>query len=131
MATLEEFGLLLEINDQLRRLVRNMRANAADYIVKANAGSNPAALGVTMKADADRFLARLDTLTQAAIRNQTLVQNALAIIGVTLAQANTLKTTLVNECNHVKNATLTTAQQCIDEANHVLATAPSYDGLLS
>lgn len=129
MATLEEFGLLLEINDQTRRLVRNMRANAADYIVKANADMNPVVLGATMKADADRFLARLDTVTTAASRNLVLVTAALAIIGVTVIQANALKTTLIGECNHVKNATLSTKQQVIDEANHILSTVPSYDGL--
>jgi hypothetical protein len=129
MATLEEFGVLLQLQDQSFRLVRNLRANAADYIVQANAGTNPVALGATMKGDADRFLERLATVTAVVSRNQTAVQNALAIIGVTLAQANTLKTTLINECNHVKAATLTTAAQCITEANHILATVPNYEGL--
>jgi hypothetical protein len=129
MATLEEFGVLLQLQDQSFRLVRNMRANAADYIAKANAGLDPVTLGTAMKGDADRFLERLATVTQVVARNQTAVQNALGIIGVTLAQANTLKTTLIGECNHVKAATLTTAVQCIAEANHILATVPNYEGL--
>jgi len=129
MATLEQFGVLLQLTDQTFRLVRNLRSNASGYLTQANADADPVALGVLMKADADRFLERLDTVTQIATRNQTLVTNALGIIGVTLAQANTLKTGLVATANHVKAATLTTKQQCIDEANFILSDAPNYDGL--
>lgn len=129
MATLEQFGVLLQITDQTFRLVRNVRGNATAYIARANAGADPVTLGAEMKVDADRFLERLDTLTQIALRNQTMVQNALGIIGVTLAQANTLKNGLVATMNHVKAATLTTAQQCIDEATFVLGDVPNYEGL--
>jgi hypothetical protein len=129
MATLEQFGVLLQLTDQTFRLVRNLRANATDYLRLANLDANPVALGVTMKADADRFLARLATVSDIAVRNQTLVQNALGIIGVTLAQANTLKTGLIATADHVKAATLTTKQQVLDEATFILADAPNYDGL--
>jgi len=129
MATLEQFGILIQITDQTFRLVRNMRANANDYIRAANADMSPAAIGVTMKGDSDRFLERLDTLTQIAARNQTMVTNALAIVGVTIAQANTLKNSLVSTANHVKAATLTTKQQVLDEANFILTDTPGYEGL--
>jgi hypothetical protein len=129
MATLEQFGVLLQATDQTFRLVRNLRANATDYQRRANAEADPVALGLLMKADADRFLDRLATLTDIAVRNQTLVQNALGIIGVTLAQANTLKTGLIATANHVKAATLTTKQQILDEATFILGDVPNYDGL--
>lgn len=129
MATLEQFGVLLQINDQITRLARNMRANASDYIVKANAGFDPVILGQVMKADANQFIIRLQTLTDIATRNLALVQSALGIIGVTVAQANAIKTTLADTAAHVIAATLTAKQQCIDEANAILSTASNFDGL--
>ncbi len=127
--TLEEFGVLNQITAQTFRLVRNLRNNANGYITRANAGANPVALGTEMKADASAFKVRLQQLTDIATRNQTLVSNALGFLGITLVQANTLKTNLVAICDHVLAATLTTAQQAIDEANAILASAPNYDGL--
>ncbi len=127
--TLEEFGVLLQIQDQTYRLIRNMRNNANGYIARANAGVNPTALGVEMKADATAFKVRLQQLTDIATRNQTLVSNALGFLGITLSQANTLKTNLIATCDHVLAATLTTKQQDIDEATAILASAPNYDGL--
>lgn len=129
MATLEQFGVLLHLTAQTFCLVRNVRQNAARYIVRANAGVNPVALGTEMKEDATAFKVRLQQVTDIATRNQTLVQNALGIIGVTLAQANTLKTTLTDSADHVLAATLTSQQACIDEANAILAAVPDYDGL--
>jgi len=136
MATLEEFGVLLQINDQLFRLVRNMRQNANEYTSLAtaiDAGTAPAGMTVvklaeTMKADAERFQTRLSTITQLAQRNQTLVQNALAIIGVTLASANATKNALVAVAQHTQAATLTTTNQCRTEAAYILANTPGFDG---
>lgn len=125
----EEFGFATHINDQVYRLVRNMRTNAKSYITMANSGIDPVKVGSVMKADADRFLERLATLTSAQARNQGAVARALASIGATVQELNTLKTSLINECTHVKSAALTTAQQCIDEANHILSIVPDFEGL--
>ena len=127
--TLEEFGVLLQIQSQTFRLVRNMRNNSAGYITRANAGMNPVTLGTEMKADATAFKVRFQQLTDIAARNQTTVSNALGFLGITLGAANTLKTNLMAICDHVLAATLTTAPQCIAEANQILTDAPNYDGL--
>lgn len=129
MASLEEFGVLLQISAQTFRLVRNYRNNATGYSTRASGGANPVPLGVEMKADATAFKVRLQQLTDIATRNQSLVSGALGILGITLASANTLKNSLVAVCDHVLAATLTTTQQCIDEANFILANTPNYDGL--
>lgn len=129
MATLEQFGVLLQLTDQTFRLVRNYRANVAGYTASANTNTDPVVLGILMKADADAFLARLDTMTQIAARNSAVVTAALGILGLTLAQANTLKTALIATCNHVKAATLITKQNCLDEAALILGDLPNYDGL--
>lgn len=129
MPTIEQFGVLCQINDQIFRLARNMRTNASQYIGAANANVDPVAIGIGMKTDASEFLRRLQQLTDIAVRNQTLVQNALGIIGVTLAQANTVKNNLAAVANHVLAATLTTKQQCIDESNAILTSADAFDGL--
>lgn len=126
---IEHFGILQQITAQVYSLTRNVRQNAARYIVRANAGVNPVALGVEMKEDATAFKVRLQQLTDIASRNQAVVQAALAIIGMTLGEANTLKNALVASANHVLAATLTTQQQCIDEANAILASVPNYEGL--
>lgn len=136
MPTLEEFGVLCQLNDQLFRLVRNMRSNANYYTAVANAidggtasaGYTAAVLGAEMKADAQQFANRLTSITQLATRNQSLVSNALAIIGVTLASANATKNSLVAVAQHTQAATLTTTQQCRDEAALILANTPGYDG---
>lgn len=129
MATLEQFGVLLQLTDQTYRLVRNMRDNASAYITAANAGTDVTQLATVMQADADRFLERLAQLTSIAQRNSTLVTAALGILNLTLSDAATLKNSLVAIANHVKAATLDTAQACIDEAQHILDNAPDYDGL--
>ena len=129
MATLEQFGVLCQINDQLYRLGRNLRANCQSYIDLAGRGVPAEAIADSMHGDAVQFLRRLQGLTDAAARNQTLVQQALAIIGVTLAQANTVKNELVTACAHMRDAQLTTAQECVDEANWVIAHTTAFDGL--
>lgn len=129
MASLEEFGVLLQITAQTFRLVRNLRNNASGYSARASSGANPVSLGVEMKADATAFKVRLQQLTDIAVRNQTLVSNAIGILGITLAQANALKNSLVSVCDHVLASTLTTPQQCIDESAFILANTPNYDGL--
>lgn len=136
MATLEEFGVLCQLNDQLFRLVRNMRQNATQYTALANGidgGTAPAGMTVTklanvMKSDAVQFEGRLSTITALATRNQTLVQNALGIIGVTLASANTTKNGLVSVAQHTQAATLNNTNQCRTEADFILANTPGYDG---
>jgi hypothetical protein len=136
MATLEQFGVLCQISDQTYRLVRNMRANANDYIAlasKIDGGTAPGwdagKLAAVMRADANQFASRLGQLTSIAQRNQALVQSALGIIGVTLAQATTLRDSLLAIANHVIAATLVTTSDCVAEANNILASAPTYDGL--
>lgn len=136
MATLEEFGVLLQLNDQLFRLVRNMRSNANGYTSAANridAGTSQGftvqQLAAVMNRDGLQFVARLQTLTDIAQRNQTLVQNALAIIGVTLASANATKNTVLATAQHLRDASLNTTQACRDEASFVLANTPAYDGM--
>jgi hypothetical protein len=136
MATLEQFGILCQISDQTYRLVRNMRANANEYIALADAidagtatGWTAKALGDTMQADAAQFSSRLAQLTSIAQRNQSAVSAALGIIGETLSSAAALKNSLVNVANHVQAATLNTTTQCRTEANYILSNAPDYDGL--
>lgn len=136
MATLEEFGVLLQINDQAYRLVRNMRQNAASYTTAANridGGTSGtftlARLAQGMKGDGAQFVTRLQTITDVAARNQAVVQNALAIIGVTLAEANNTKNALVAVAVHLRDATLSTTQACRDEATFILANTPTYEGL--
>jgi L-lactate permease len=136
MATLEEFGVLCQLNDQLFRLVRNMRQNAAQYTTLANqidagtapAGMTAAKLGAIMKGDGQQFESRLATITALATRNQTLVSNALGIIGVTLASANATKNSLVTVAQHTQAATLTTTAQCRTEATFILDNTPGFDG---
>ena len=130
MATLEQFGVLIQLMHQSYRLARNVRANAVAYDTRAQIGGiDHIALGVEMKGDAQLFLNRLDQVTQAVQRNSTLVSNALGIIGVTLGQANTLKTTLTTAANHVLSATLTNESEITAEAAWLLANTPDYDGL--
>lgn len=133
MATPEEVGVSFELNSESFRLVRNMRRNASAYLQRVTAPARPqdapGPLGVEMKEDATAFKVRLQRITDLVARNQALVQNALAVFGQTLAQANALKTQLTDTANHVLAATLTTPQQISDEANFILANTPSYDGM--
>lgn len=127
--SLEQFNVLLQINAQVVSLARNMRANANDYIRRANINLNPVALGVEMKADADAFLVRLAQVTAAASRNLPIVTAALALANDTPASVNADKNAMVASANHVKAATLTTKQQCLDEAAAIIAAIPNYEGL--
>lgn len=136
MATLEEFGVLVQLSNQLFGLARNMRQNAQHYTAVADAIDGGTAGNYTvptladeMHRDGQQFESRLATITALATRNQPLVQNALAIIGVTLASANATKNGLVTVARHVQAAPLATTQACRDEAAFVLANVPAYDGM--
>lgn len=121
-------GLLTHLISETFSLIRNWRHEADRFIVLA-ATVDPVALGVKMKVATTAFKVRLQRVTDLVTRNQAVVQTALALEGVTLAQANTLKTTLIAAADHTLAATLTTEQQVIDEANAILAALPDWDGI--
>lgn len=131
MATLEEFGAAHEIRASVYTLIRAMRREATGHLARA---TNPINVNVPVLADDMRRVAtvakaRLDRITAFAARNSAVFSGALAVIGVTVGQANTLKNALVAVCDHTLAASLTTAQECATEAQYVLDNVPAYDGV--
>lgn len=129
MATFEQVGICFQFVNNVFGLVRNMRDNATGYKSQITAGANAVSVGNVMKADAAEYNRRIDWMTQAFARNQTLMTNALNALGITLAEANSLKTTLKSVADHTIAATLTTGAQVNTESDYILANTPSFERL--
>lgn len=127
--SVERCGLFEQLIRNSYGLVRDMRDNANGYKAQVIAGRTAEQIAPVMVADADRYLARVQWITDAVTRNQALVSDALGDLGLTLSQANTLKQTLTDAANHTKLATLTTTQQINTEADWILANVPNYERL--
>ncbi len=119
------------IGDQLKanvgRMTTNMRDNATGYKSAIALGRDAASIGVIMKADANLFLARMQTVVDLATRNNTKYQAALTSNGWPAAEVNSLRTTLGAVCDHVIAATLTTGAQVNTEADLILANVPVFE----
>lgn len=127
---------LLGISDQLLQnvfgLVRNMRDNAQGYKAQVTAGQPLAGIASVMVQDADRYLARLQWITDLATRNLTKFDDALALKGLTRTGADgatALRDALIAVANHTKGALLTTGAQINAEADFILANVPNFDRL--
>lgn len=127
MATFEQVGLVTQTIANIYGLVNNMRDNAANYKDRVAAGQPIASIRDMMVGDANQYVRRIQWITNVVTRNQALFTNALAVWGLTLAEANSLKTTLTNVCNHTLAASLTTGAEVNTEADFQLATVPNFE----
>lgn len=126
----ERCGLAEQLIRNVYGLVRDFRDNANAYKSQVTAGVLTAQqIAGVMVADADRYLDRIQWITDAVVRNQALIADALGDFGLTLGQANTLKQTLMGVANHTKAASLTTGAEINTEADYILANVPNYERL--
>lgn len=130
MATFEQVGLCLQLIGNIYGLINNMRDNAAGYKRQVTAGNLTAAqIATIMQGDANQYVKRINWITDLATRNLTLLTNALAALGLTVADANSLKTTLTDVCNHTLAASLNNNTQINTEADYQLANLPTFERL--
>lgn len=125
----ERCGFIEQLIRNVYGLIRDMRDNANGYKSRVIAGHPINVIAETMVADADQYLVRISWVTDAVVRNQTLVSNALNDMGLTLGQANALKNNLQDVANHTKAAALTTGPEINTEADYILANVPNYERL--
>jgi hypothetical protein len=117
-----------QLKDNIGRMVSNMRDNATQYKSDvASARLTVAQVAVIMVADADEFLRRIQLIVDLATRNNTKYQAALTSNGWPGSEVNSLRTTLVGSCDHVKAASLTTQAEIEAEADAILATVPIFE----
>ena len=128
MATFEQLGLVNQVLGNVYGLVNNMRDNATGYKAQSATADIPT-LAATMRADANLYVTRIGWVTALAQRNATLFQSALTALGLTLAEATSLKSTLLNVANHTIAATLNTAADVNAEADFILANVPTFERL--
>ena|SRR5687768_2867834 len=136
MATFENMNLAFQLVQNICGLVVNQRDNAAGYKAQVTAGypiedtivdgQTRSGIKTIMKADADQYLARIKWVTDAVTANQTGVTNALQALGLTLSEANSLKTLFTNVANHTKAADLSTYAAINVEADYILANVPNW-----
>ena len=124
MATFEQIGLVFQVIRNIYGLVNNMRDNANSYKIDTR---GVVYVGDIMKQDANEYIRRMGWITSLATRNQTLLSNALSVLGLTLANANNLKTTLLDVANHTKLANLSDQTKINIEADYILANVPNYE----
>jgi hypothetical protein len=129
MATFENVGLALQLVANIHGLVRDMRDNANGYKAQVTAGRDIAGIAAVMVADANAYLTRIKWVTDAVTANQAGVNTALQALGLTLTEANQLKTLFNNTANHTAAAALTTGAQINTEADYILANIPNWQRL--
>lgn len=130
MATFETVGVVLQVIENIYGLVNDMRDNAAGYKTQAAVpGADLAALAAVMRADANLYLGRIGWISSLAIRNSTMLSNALGIFGMTISDAVNLRTTLTSVCNHTLAAALNTQDNINTESDYITANVPSYERL--
>lgn len=128
-ATFERIGLMFQICQNIYSLVNNMRDNAQSYKDRVATGQPLDSIAAVMQADAGEYLRRIKWVTDATQRNQALVANALADIGLSMPDAVSLRNSLVAIAQHTQAADLSTAQGINDEADYILANAPAFERL--
>lgn len=126
MATFEQIGLVFQVLQNIHGLLRDMHDNANGYLT---ATITPQQVAQIMVADAQQYLLRIQMLVNLAARNLALLTSALTAIGLTIAEANSLKTTLQGVANHTIAASLATSAQISTEANYILANVPVVERL--
>jgi hypothetical protein len=80
-----------------------------------------------MVGDANQFLRRIQFVVDLATRNNTKFTAAVQSNGWTVAELNSLRTTLAGVCNHTKAASLTTVAEIGAEADFILANVPNFE----
>lgn len=126
MATFEQLRIAQQLNNIVGNMVLDIRDGAGEYKLKVAAGtSSIAEVRAMMLGDANNRIALINRVTALATRNLALLTAAAAIYGVTIAELNSLKTTMLSVCNHTLAATLTTDAEINTESDWILANAPS------
>lgn len=128
MATFENVGLALQLVDNAHNLVRNMRDNANGYKRAVLGGVHTLEqIKEVMLKDAGQYLFRLQWMTDVVARNSAGVSAALGALNLTMAEAGSLKNTLVAVAEHTTAATLNSANQINAESDYILANVPNFE----
>lgn len=130
MATFEEFIIAEQLKQYIRNGVITWRREANGYKAAAGTGgANFTAIGQRMKDDATQHENLMLRISAFASRNLSMLDTALATMGVTRTQAVNLRDLIIATADHVQAATLTTQAQINTESDFILAQLPGYDSI--
>ncbi len=115
--------LLLNIG----RITTIWRDNATAYKAQITAGQTAGQVGPVMKADAQLFLNRIQTVVDLATRNNVKYQAALTSLGWPAQEVTDLRSQVVPVANHTIAATLNNATQVNNEADFILTNVPQFE----
>ena len=131
MATFEDAILMEQILHHVRNSVLTWRTEAAAYkaALLSPFSHSVQTVAARMVGDANEHERLLTRITDLATRNLAKLDAALAVYSITRTTANALKNSLLAVADHVRAASLTTAQEINAEADFILANIPNYERL--